>query len=63
MGAINRSFPATLNIKEKINNPAVMQREMIAAVGIIDTPFHILYISIISHGASVKNYRRERGYT
>jgi hypothetical protein len=49
MGIVSRIFPATLNIKERMSNPAVRQREIIAAIGIMYTPFHTVYIFPLLH--------------
>jgi len=49
MGIVSRIFPATLNIKERMSNPAVRQSEIIAALGIMDTPFHAVCIFPLSH--------------
>ena len=56
MGMVSRIFPATLNVKERMVNPAVRQRETIAAIGIMDTPFHTTHIFPLSH--MEKGYER-----
>lgn len=58
-GTINRSFPATLNIKERMNNPTVKQRDISAAIGIVNTPFYIVYIFPLYHAVQVYKQKNE----
>jgi hypothetical protein len=58
-GTVSRNFLANLNIKERMSDPALIQREITAAIGIVNAPFHAICIFPLSHMEEINGRMRQ----